>query len=88
MTAEEPDAVEAEQQAMFRPLMLARNAAGVRRLAEELGVPREELEAFVREELERQRQTESEDRLGPRYDISTGTYSTLEEWAARFLSGR
>ena len=73
--------------ALIRQLILARNAAGVRRLAEDAGLPRDELEALLREELEAQLAHGGEDRLGQRYDISTGQYSTLEQWVERFLQG-
>jgi hypothetical protein len=72
----------------LRALMLARNASGVRRLAEECGVAREELAAFVRATLEEELRAGILDRLGPRFDIHTSAYSTLEEWVAGFLKAR
>ena len=73
---------------LMRQLILARNAAAVRRLAAEEGLSAEELAALLREELARQAERGGEDRLGPRYDISTGQYTTLEEWVKRVISGR
>jgi len=73
---------------LLRQLVLARNAPGVRRLAEERGLSREELAAFLREELERQQEHGGEDRLGPRYDVMTGEYTTLEEWVDQVIRGK
>lgn len=86
MTAEPDDAL--DPRAMLRQLIIARNAPGVRRLAQGQGLSREELGALLREELERQRERGGEDRLGPRYDILTGEYTTLEDWVKRVVSGR
>jgi hypothetical protein len=69
----------------LRTLLLARNASGVRQLAEEFAVPPDELAAFTRTMLEEELRPGIPDRLGPRFDIHTSAYSTLEEWAAGFL---
>ena len=74
-------------QSLIRQLILARNAAGVRRLAEEAGLSHDELAALLREELAAQMARGGEDRLGQRYDIATGQYSTLEQWGERVLAG-
>ena len=86
--ADQKDALEVDREEALRQLMLARNASAMRRLANDQGMTAEELVAFARDELGRQTQHGGEDRLGPRYDISTGKYSTLEEWVARFFGGR
>jgi hypothetical protein len=86
MTAESNDAL--DPRAALRQLIIARNAPGVRQLAHEQGLSREELAALLREELERQQHRGGEDRLGPRYDVMTGEYTTLEEWVEQVIGGR
>ncbi len=86
MTADSGDAMGFE--ALLRQMALARNAPAVRRLADDHGLSREELAAFLRQELARQQEEGGSDRLGPRYDVSTGEYSTLAEWVERVVSGR
>ena len=87
MTAAESGG-EVGYETLMRQMILARNAPAVRRLAEEQGLSREELAEQLREELERQAEHGGEDRLGPRYDISTGEYTTLAEWVERVIGGR
>ncbi len=70
---------------VLRPLLQARNAAGLRRLAEQQEVPRDEFEAFLRTLLEEELEEGNPVRVGPRFDIHTGGYITLEEWMSGFL---
>jgi hypothetical protein len=69
----------------LKQLALARNAPAVRKLARDHGLSRAQLEAFLLEVLEEQKRSGREERLGPRYDVSTGKYTTLEEWARRLV---
>jgi hypothetical protein len=69
----------------LRALVLARNASGVRRLVEQHEVPRGELEPYLRALLEEQVREGTPERIGPRFDIHTAGYSTLEEWVGGFL---
>ena len=87
MTAAESGG-EVGYETLMRQMILARNAPAVRRLAEEQGLSREQLAEALREELERQTEQGGEDRLGPRYDISTGEYTALAEWVERVIGGR
>jgi hypothetical protein len=73
---------------LLRQLVLARNGPAVRALAEEQGLSDEELARLVRGELEQELERGGEDRLGPRYNIQTGQYTTLAEWVEQLLSGR
>jgi len=86
--ADDKGLAEVDREEALRQLMLARNASAMRHLADDVGVADEELKAFVLDELERQKEHGGTDRLGPRYDVSTGKYSTLEEWVESFLSSR
>lgn len=69
----------------LRPLVLARNASGIRRLAEECEVSKEELAAFVRGVLDQELAEANPDRIGASFDIHTAQYATLEEWVESFL---
>lgn len=73
-------------EAHLRPLILARNASGIRRLAEQHDVSNDELAAYVRGVLEAELADANPERIGPRFDIHTAQYITLAEWAERFLS--
>ncbi len=70
---------------LLRPLILARNASAVRRMAERYGVENQELADYVRRVLEEEKEAGNPSRLGPRFDIHDGEYSTLEEWVEGFL---
>ncbi len=83
MPADNGDAIDTRM--LLRQMILARNAPAVRRLAEELGLSQDELAATLREELSRQHEHGGEDRLGPRYNVSTGEYTTLEEWVEQVI---
>ena len=85
MPADNGDAIDTRM--LLRQMILARNAPAVRRLAEELGLSQDELAATLRDELARQ-QEHGEDRLGPRYNVSTGEYTTLEEWVEQVIRER
>jgi len=69
----------------LRSLVLARNASGIRRLAEQCEVSNEELAAFVRGVRDEELAEGNPDRIGAVFDIHTAQYSTLEEWVASFL---
>jgi len=83
MPADNGDAIDTRM--LLRQMILARNAPAVRRLAEELGLSQDELAATLREELARQQEHGGEDRLGPRYNVSTGKYTTLGEWVEQAI---
>jgi hypothetical protein len=70
---------------LLRPLVLARNASAARRMAERYGVPPDELAAYLRRVLAEEKQEGNPERLGPRFDIHHGEYSTLEEWVEGFV---
>ena len=69
----------------LRPLVLARNASGLEVLAERCGVSKGELAAYVRSVVDEEVETGNPERLGPRFDIHTGKYVGLEEWAEGFV---
>jgi len=71
--------------ASLRPLVLARNASGLEALAERCGVSKSELAAYVRGVVDEEVETGNPERLGPRFDIHTGEYVGLEEWAESCL---
>jgi len=85
MTPDDRAEAEVDHEAILRRLVVARNAAAVRQVAREQGLPPQRLETTVRKLLEEQKKAGGEDRLGPRYDIQTGRYLTLEEWVEQLL---
>lgn len=72
-------------ESLLRPLILARNASAVRRMAERHDVQPDELADYVRRVLEEEKEEGNPERLGPRFDIHDGEYSTLEEWVEGFV---
>ena len=84
----DPRAPQPDPRPILRNLILARNAPATLALARESGMPRAQFEAFLREVVEEQKSSGKEERLGPRYEIATGQYTTLDEWAKRVLKSR
>lgn len=76
-----------QAEGMIRRLMLSRNTAAVREVARRHALGKADLEAILRKILDEQHRVGTEDRLGQRYDIHTGRYLTLDEWAAQVLRG-
>ncbi|HPD17324.1 MAG TPA: hypothetical protein PLE19_20500 [Planctomycetota bacterium] len=87
MAPVQDEAARADTEAMIQQLMLARNGDAVRELAQRRRLSKSDVAALVRRILEEQERLGTEDRLGPRYDIHSGKYLSLAEWAQQFLRG-
>jgi len=57
-----------------------RNAVGTKKLAQDFGISKEDLKAFLEKKAGEQRQEGNERLLTPRYDYQSGKYLDFEQW--------
>ncbi len=74
-----------QQKALWQMAAVYRNIPGTKRLAEEFGFTREELEQILRQRFEQAQGTEEARELEPCYDQESGDYLTFEQWLERLL---
>ena len=83
---DEQELKELRLKALWQMSAVNRNGPGTRRLAQEYGFSKKELEQSLRQCSEKMKDEGDIKPLEPCYDNNTSKYLTYEEWLDRFLS--
>ena len=73
------------QKALWQVAGIGRNFYATKKLAEELGLKKEELNDILIEMAEKEERSANKKMLGPCYDYNSGRYIPFEKWLNRLL---
>jgi hypothetical protein len=79
------DVRDLQRDALWQMAAVFRNSAGTKILAEQYGMPKKEVEAFLRKRCEEERSKGNKKTLEPTFDHDTNQYLTFDEWLDHLL---
>lgn len=71
--------------ALWQMAAVYRNTQGTKKLAEQIGLSKQELGEFLEKHAEEKREEGTHKPLDPCFDLNTGEYLTFEQWLDHLL---